>query len=279
MVNPLIALISDFGSRDPFVGIMKGVLATINPVVSMVDISHEIPPGDLLKAAVSLWQATPYFPTGTIFLCVVDPGVGTTRKPIVLVTEKHTFVGPDNGIFSFICGKEFHIWEIHNPNYLLPSPSSTFHGRDVFAPAAAHISLRLDPSDLGPTVETLTRLPNPRLSLQTNDRIIGEVLFADHFGNCLTSLGRFDNQSGAVDFEPWLGGVPHRRGISGFSIHLPEKGTLPMAKTFGQIESGKCAGILGSSGLLEIAANGKSAADILDLKRRETVELHFKSKD
>ena len=125
---PLIALLTDFGDDDPFVGIMKGVIANIVPQAKMVDITHNIPPGDVRRGAVMLWQAIPYFPSGSIFLIVVDPGVGTTRRGIIAESGDHIFVGPDNGMFSFIGIENLPAWELTSHQFQLPGKGNTFHG-------------------------------------------------------------------------------------------------------------------------------------------------------
>src|SRR3990170_218256 len=182
-----IALLTDFGYLDPFSGILKGVIAKIAAGISIVDITHGISPGDVRRAAIVLWQSRIYFPAGTIFLCVVDPGVGTARRGIILKVNEHVYIGPDNGIFTFILGEEYQAWEIRNPDYALPEPGITFHGRDIFSPAAAHIAQGVSPYDFGPSIYNLFLLPNPVLEYPSAGILNGEILFADHFGNLLTS--------------------------------------------------------------------------------------------
>jgi S-adenosylmethionine hydrolase len=190
MTSPLIAILTDFGTSDPFVGIMKGVIAQIAPGVPTIDLTHEIPPGDIRRAAVELWRSTPYFPNGTVFLCVVDPGVGTARRSVIVTgnlmqdrTEKaYTFVGPDNGTFTFL-EHTLPAWELKSPSFALQGASSTFHGRDVYAPAAAYAALGHAGAEFGPPVKELVRLPLPRLKTSANGQLQGEILHADHFGN------------------------------------------------------------------------------------------------
>jgi S-adenosylmethionine hydrolase len=258
---------------------MKGVIAKIAPGVPMVDLSHEIPPGDVRRGAVTLWQAQPYFPEGTIFLVVVDPGVGTTRRPILIHTQSQTFIGPDNGVFSFLLDDGFECWELEAPAYRLSNPGMTFHGRDIFAPAAGYAAKGVPGSDFGPPVGDLVRLPPPELSSPAPGMIQGEVLHADQFGNLLTSLGCFEPQGAEwMSFKPWCGSS-HELQISSRGIHLqlPNGMELPWVKTFAEIPPGRCAALLGSSGLVEIAANRQSAEEILSIKSGEMVKLVYPS--
>jgi S-adenosyl-L-methionine hydrolase (adenosine-forming) len=270
--NPIIIL-TDFGIADPFVGVMKGVIARIAPSVATIDLTHQIPPGNVLRGAITLWQSANYFTEGSVFLGVVDPGVGTSRKPVVFRARikkeepPSLFVGPDNGLFTFLLKENAEAWEISKPEFMLPSLSRTFHGRDVFAPAAAHLANGIQPEDLGPPLQQPVRLPYPRLFSSREQEVHGEVLFSDRFGNILTSLGRFERQdSDTLHLLPWLPGVPETRYIQNRTfLSLPDGTRLPFTNTYDEIPAGKCAALVGSSGLLEIAANRKSAAEILNL--------------
>jgi S-adenosylmethionine hydrolase len=287
MAPPIIAILTDFGTRDPFVGIMKGVIAGIASQARTIDLTHEIPPGDLRHGALALWQSAQYFPDGTIFLCVVDPGVGTSRRGVIVTAEvdtiqgrrRFTFVGPDNGIFSYVLHLGFQAWELANPSLRLPDTSSTFHGRDIFAPAAAYTANGIPGSEFGPAIEQLVELPYPRLIVMEN-RAKGEILFADRFGNLLTSLGQFKPAGNEIfHLQPWVPGVqPAVFNRQTARLVIPG-GELRLAKTFGELRGTECAGIVGSSGLLEIAANGKSAAELLGLKPGGLVELYDQRKD
>jgi S-adenosyl-L-methionine hydrolase (adenosine-forming) len=270
--NPII-LMTDFGGTDPFVGIMKGVIHRIAPEAATIDLTHEIPPGNVLRGAVTLWQSAAFFPPGAIFLAVVDPGVGSTRKPAVFKARLKNdeqaclFVGPDNGLFTFLLKENAEAWEIRKQEYILPDPSRTFHGRDIFAPAAAHLWNGVQPVELGPALQQPVRLPNPRLFSKQEHEIHGEVLFSDRFGNVLTSLGRFSREdSDNLRMSPWLPGVPETSFIQSRTyLSLPDGTRLPFYSSYEEIPPGKCAVVVGSSSLLEIAANRKSAAEILKL--------------
>lgn len=272
--TPPIAILTDFGSIDPFVGILKGVVARLSPSSKLIDLSNDIPPGDILRGAMALWQAGPFFPAPTVFLCVIDPGVGTARRGLYLQSQGSIFIGPDNGLFTFILGEGAQAWELANQDLALSNPSSTFHGRDIFAPAAAYAALGNPGESFGPAVPDLVQLPQPRLEILDNGAIQGEVLYADHFGNLLTSLGRFLPAREGYTLQPWLPGLPSLK-ITGSALHvaLPSGERLSIANTFAEIEPNSCAGVIGSTGLLEIAANRSSAAELLDLHGGERISL------
>jgi S-adenosylmethionine hydrolase len=278
--SPLIALITDFGENDPFVGIMKGVISKIAPGIKFIDITHNIPPGDIQRAAVMLWQSKPYFPSGSIFLTVVDPGVGTSRRGLICCSDDHIFIGPDNGLFTFVLDSSSEQWQLDNKRYQLPNPGTTFHGRDIFAPAAGYTAKGVVGSEFGPIVTDILRLPDPRFQLSPN-QIQGEILYADRFGNLLTSLGKFTS-SDQVNFEiePWLdveselsGRVRITREHA--SVKLEDGQILPWVNTFADLLDGECGILVGSSGLLEISANQNSAANLLNLSSGENVTLNF----
>ncbi len=277
-MNPTIAILTDFGSQDPFVGIMKGVIAGINPGAQHIDLNNQIPPGDIQRAAITLWQSRDYFPKGTTFLTVVDPGVGTQRRSIILKSDGYTFVGPDNGVFTLILGDDWKAWELVNPDLMMPNPGNTFHGRDIFAPAAAHASKGVPGPEFGDAIHDLVLLPAPKLDSPSPGTIRGEILHADHFGNLLTSLGRFDLiDNGSWEYRPWIG-ESHTQEIdsSNAIIKLPDGSQLPWVKTFGEIPENECTVLVGSSGLIEIVANRQSAAEMLELSGGESVTLIWK---
>ena len=275
---PSIAILTDFGHSDPFVGIMKGVIARIAPQASLIDITHNIPPGDIQRAAVMLWQSKRFFPTGTIFLSVVDPGVGTLRRGIIVQTENQLFVGPDNGLFSFILEQQFEAWELIESRFQLPQPGTSFHGRDIFAPAAAHAANGIEGSQFGPSITEVIQLPEPRLHIKSN-QIEGEILYSDQFGNLLTSLGKWiSSDREKFFFDPWLNlGASLSEDVTiaknQASLMLPDGHILPWVDTFADIPDGDCGMLVGSSGLVEIAAYRSRAVDILKLSSGDPVTL------
>jgi len=275
---PLIVLMTDYGLADPFSGILKGVISRIAPEVAMIDLTHEIPRGDILRGAINLWQARPFFPEGTIFLCVVDPGVGTTRRGILVNSGGYSFIGPDNGLFTFIYETDFKVRELYNPAYFLPITSTTFHGRDIFAPVAAYVARSIPAEELGPVITNPTRLPLPRLDCPNVGVLQGECLFADRYGNMLTSLGKFQDFQESLLFTPWISVRPSLAAASKYPVknlylHLQNGKRLLWVNTFAAIPDGDCAFLVGSSGLLEIVANQQSATNLLGLGVGETVIL------
>lgn len=278
-MNSPIIILTDFGITDPFVGIMKGVIAQISPQSQIIDLTHEIPPGDIRRGAITLWQSVDYFPTGSTFLVVIDPGVGTSRRAILLHNGKHTFIAPDNGVLSFVLGDQPQAWEITNPLLTLPNPGNTFHGRDIFAPAAAHASTGISSSEFGESILDLEHLPIPRLECPSPGIIHGQILHADRFGNLLTSLGKYNYQEGQIRFNPWIGEINSFTFKSeNVRLELGSGQTLSLVNTFADIPPEQCAVILGSSGLLEIVANRQSAANLLNLLPNEPITLRFKPK-
>jgi S-adenosylmethionine hydrolase len=275
--NPPIVIVTDFGTSDPFVGVMKGVINKIAPLTPIIDLTHEIAPGDIRQGAITLWQAIDYFAPDSIFLVVIDPGVGTTRRPIILKNGDYTYIAPDNGVLSFVAGEKHYAWELSNPQLALPNPGSTFHGRDIFAPAAAHASLGVEPSQFGKPYRSLQRLDLPRLKSLQPGKLAGQILIADRFGNLLTSLGKFTSAgNNLVAFNPWVGGSDtFLAKPETFKLELPNGKSFSWVKTFAEIPEGDCAALLGSSGLLEIAANRQSAANLLNLDANEPVILQF----
>jgi S-adenosylmethionine hydrolase len=275
----LITILTDFGNKDPFTGIMKGVIADIAPDANILDLTNEIPPGDILRGAIALWQAAGYFPKGTVFLCVVDPGVGTSRGAIILESGDYTFVGPDNGLFTFVMGKNRRIWELSNPDYWLPGPGSTFHGRDIFAPGAAYAALGVPGREFGAPVFDPVLIAPPRLERQVSGALAGEVMLADRFGNLLTSLGQFQKSTdGSFILKSWLPERVDPINEARFTmedsvLELPDGTILKWSDTFARVPPGSCAFLVGSSELIEIVSNQQSAGEILELKRGDPIAL------
>lgn len=263
---PILTLLTDFGTEDEYVGVMKGVILSIAPGLSLVDLSHRIPPQDVRRAALLLSNAVPYFPPDTVHLAVVDPGVGTERRPLAIRTPRGTFVGPDNGLFSWVLAEtpEWTAVEIRETAYRLARVSFTFHGRDLFAPAAAHLAAGLPLERLGPRVTDPVMLPPPRLEMSAG-ALEGEVLYADRFGNLVTSIGRFrwdgDRLVLVPAFRPtsaeWTVGAAAAR------ILLPGAVLPGVRRTYGEVAVGDPLALVGSSGFLEIAVRQGSAAAVL----------------
>jgi S-adenosylmethionine hydrolase len=275
---PCIALLTDFGTLDTFVGVMKGVVTRISPHVPIIDLTHNITPGDIREAAFKLWQAVPYFPRGTIFCVVVDPGVGSDRRPVAVAWPDRVCVGPDNGLFTYllVSDPDCRAHRLIAPDYQLPRVSSTFHGRDLFAPAAAHLSLGLPPASLGPPITDLARFPLPELELIEGPSVRGEILRIDRFGNFTTSIGTLRGEDDDLVLEPWLPHCPPARlPIAGLCLQLPNGVSLDLRATFGDVEVGEALTYVGSDGLLEIAVNRGRAADVLPLALGQEVVLGY----
>ena len=203
----IITLLSDFGLDDPYVGIVKGVILGINPAARLVDLTHTVPPQDVLRGALALEAAYRFFPRGTVHLAVVDPGVGGARRPVALLADGHYFVGPDNGLLGFLLESPGVIAvTLTNPAYHRAPPSRTFHARDVFAPVAAYCSLGATLRRFGLAARGLVRLPWPR-PRRGGGHALGQVLLADRFGNLLTNLGEADLPAAPAACAVEIGGV------------------------------------------------------------------------
>lgn len=248
----LITFTTDFGTRDWFVGTMKGVVLGINSRARVVDITHEIPSGDIRAGAFALAASCSFFPKGTIHVAVVDPGVGSTRKGIAVKTRNYVFVGPDNGVLSLAIGKH-EIEAIHsleNETYFLKPVSTTFHGRDIFSPVAAHLSRGVQLQKFGPRQSDFVELKwsAPR---RLKNGISGEVVYIDKFGNSITNI------RGEI-----LGRSPNRVcQVLGKKVIR-----CPLVDFYQAVPPGKPAAIISSSGFLEIAVNGGSAEKQLGLR-------------
>lgn len=255
----VIAFITDFGLRDWFVGTMKGVVLGLAPTAGLVDITHDIPAGDIRAGAFALASACRFFPKGTIHVAVVDPGVGSARRAIGVRTRDYFFIGPDNGVLSWALRneKEISARYLQNDQYFRKPISQTFHGRDLFAPAAAHLSRGVPISALGPVAEDYVRLEWPGLEV-SGEAVTGAVIYVDRFGNAITNI-----DAHAID-------AFHGRRVSVFAG----------ARRLGWVEDyysavarGRTVAVRGSSGFLEIAVNGGSAARQLKLKAGSVVSV------
>ncbi|TET35226.1 MAG: hypothetical protein E3J69_05605 [Anaerolineales bacterium] len=274
-----IAIITDFGMDDTYLGMMKAAIAGISPEARIIDLTHAIPPGDVQRAAFEAWRVRSYLPPETVLLAVVDPGVGTKRRAIALKLPGLYCVGPDNGLFSFLLysTNKYKAAELVNPHYQLQTISNTFHGRDIFAPAAAYLAQDIPLEDFGPISQELVRLPDPLLEDLGAGSIQGEIMQSDHFGNLITSIGRFDNTDDDLSFKPWIPPFSARTIIAqDYEVILPQGNVVPLGRTFGDAPKGEALAYIGSSGLLEIAINGGDAAKTLNLTPGD--EIIFKLK-
>jgi S-adenosylmethionine hydrolase len=248
-VNRIITLTTDFGTRDWFVGAMKGVILGIAPGAAVVDVTHDIPPGDIRAGAFALAAGCRFFPKGTVHVVVVDPGVGGARGAIAVQTVNHFFVAPDNGVLSLAVAREAirDVRRLENEEFFLHPVSRTFHGRDVFAPVGAHLSRGISIRRLGRAQEEFVRLPWPEPRVYSR-RIEGEVVYIDGFGNAITNI----RTATLAD-----------RGGAAFA---GRKRLGPLKSFYQSVGAGQAAAVPGSSGFVEIAVNGGSAARRLGLR-------------
>lgn len=272
MAAPPIVLTTDFGTADAYVGVMKGVILTINPTATIVDLTHQILPQDISQAAFVLGTSHRFFPAGAIHVVVVDPGVGTDRRALLLVTPRERFLAPDNGVLSWIIRqhldqppeKEGRVlvppgcsaYQLTNPQYWLSPVSQTFHARDIFAPVAAHLSLGVPPESLGQPVGDLVWLPPPEPTCQDNT-IQGQVIFTDHFGNLITNIS-----------------AQQLAGASNMQVEVKGQRIPRLSRTFQEGDShqpGHLVALLGSHGYLEIAVREGNAAVKLEAGAGEPV--------
>jgi len=255
---PIITLLTDFGAQDYFVGAMKGAILSINSDAGIVDITHEIPPRDIRAAAFNLLAVYEDFPAGSVHVAVVDPGVGSARRGIIVKCAGQFFVGPDNGVFSWICERERGFLAVHltNQKFFRHPLSNTFHGRDVFAPVAAALSNGVDLKQFGPSIDNLVQLGSIE-PLPIDGGLEATIIHIDRFGNCITNLTRDHFAAGAKL-------VVNGREVSSLREFFAEKG--------GAQDQLFC--ILGSAGFLEIAAENNSAAQILNARRGDLVILY-----
>ena len=254
MARPVIALLTDFGTRDHYAGAMRGVVLGICPEATLADITHDIGPQDVLGGAIELAAAFRFFPTGTVFLAVVDPGVGSARRAIAAAAGDYTFVAPDNGLLTVVFQETppAQIVELTERQYALPTVSRTFEGRDRFAPAAAWLAKGLNLRDLGAPLDSWQRLVIPEPAIE-GDQLGGEVLHVDRFGNLVTNITR-------RQLESFAGGQVIR-------VAIGQRRIEGVVGSYSEVGTGSTCALYGSSDRLEIAVNGGSAADQLGLGR------------
>src|SRR5262245_17521732 len=265
MTRHLITLITDFGLEDPFVGVMKGVILGIAPEVQVVDITHSIPSHDVFRASLALRASHRFFPEGTVHVVVVDPGVGSWRRPILIATKRYFFVGPDNGVLSVAreLEDEAQVFHLTSRQYFLRPVSNTFHGRDVFSPVAAWLSRGVAPDSLGERVDTLVKLDFPGVRRNGNI-LIAKVLHADKFGNLVTNISADDMSGPEGDSLP-------------FWIQIGDRELSQLRSSYAEALPGEIFAIWGSSGLLEISMNQASAAETLRIDKNQEFRVVLRS--
>lgn len=248
----VITLLTDFGLEDAYVGIVKGVILSVNPSVTIVDISHQINPRDLVRAAYLIESSYSYFAPGTVHVAVVDPGVGSDRSIVGVEVKGHRFLAPDNGVLTAVLAKgpADRVVRVENRSLFLKSVSTTFHGRDIFAPVAAHWSMGLDLGALGPTVDSraLVRLSLPQPVAAGDMEMIGRVITSDRFGNLITNIREQDLILFMETFD-----------TSGLTVQIGGRTIHGLSVCYASVAFGKPLALIGSTGRLEISVNGGSA--------------------
>jgi S-adenosylmethionine hydrolase len=262
----IITLLTDFGEKDEFVGVMKGVILGVNPAVSLIDITHRIDPQDIVQAAYLIPSYYPFFPKGTVHIIVVDPGVGSDRPIIALEMAGHVFLAPDNGVLSLLLdsGDIDSIVNVNNQNYFLAPVSQTFHGRDIFAPVGAHISIGIDVGKTGIPLgkRDLVRLDIQKPHLTNRGKLVGAIISIDRFGNLITNIKLSDvNESFGTHPDAILQVEVGERKIEGLSESYQGAGNDNLLA------------IIGSRGYLEIAVNRGSAHEHLNVNKGDLVYL------
>ena len=262
MAQNIITLTTDFGTTDIFIGVMKGVILNINPDAKIIDITHDIEPQDVYAGAFLLSSAHRYFPPGTVHVGVIDPGVGSARRAIAVETERYYFVAPDNGLLSYTLHKEKvrRAVNLTNPKYFLPQISNTFHGRDIFAPVAAHISRGVSLNLFGEQITNIVQIP-----ISTPDtsetQIIGQIIYIDRFGNLITNISHqlFEVVKKGRDF----------------TISVKDRQIQRICRAYAESSVGELLGIFSSFGNLEIAINAGNAAETLGIRRGDSIKIRF----
>jgi S-adenosylmethionine hydrolase len=264
-MRPIVALLTDFGTRDFYVGATRGAVLAACPEATLVDITHEIPAHEVREAAFCLAAARPAFPPGTVFLAVVDPGVGSSRRGIVVEAGDHRFVAPDNGILSLVFDESpgFRVHQIQNPGWWRGDVSPTFHGRDVFAPVAGRLASGAAIGEAGPPVSDPERFAQPGVVPVDGRQWQGSVVHVDRFGNLVTSFA-------PATLTPILRSF----GFDPTAFVVVVEGmVLPLVKTYAEVAPGEPCGLVGGSGRLEVAVNQGNAARELEASVGTSVRL------
>ncbi len=268
----LVTLTTDFGQFDGYAAVLKGVILTINPQAQPLDFTHQIEPQNVAQAAYLLHTGYRYFPSGSVHLIVVDPGVGSDRKAIALATPEYAFVAPDNGVLTYVWDAAVARWgrdkltlvELDNPRWWRPDISTTFHGRDIFAPVAAHLAAGVNITELGRPLDELVRLPLKQPAQRPDGRWEGHIVHVDRFGNCITSFTReFLNDVGSDE---------------SIEVHILDQRINNICRTYGDSEWGMVMALIGSSGRLELAVRNGNAAQLLGVGVGDSLRISTRQK-
>jgi S-adenosylmethionine hydrolase len=260
----IVTLLTDFGTADYFAGALRGAVLASNPQAQVVDITHEIPPHDVEAGAFTLLASFGAFPVGTVHVAVVDPGVGSSRRPVAVATPEHIFVGTDNGLFGYVYERveSFSVFHLTNEKYFHGDVSTTFHGRDIFAPVAGALARGVAFEELGPRIEDFVRLRFARPERQADGTLVGAIIHVDRFGNCVTNVAPRDLEHEAFGRGSRLsvGG----REVNCFRRFFADESSARMGEPFA---------IWGSAGLLELSVYRDSAARVLGVRRGARVVI------
>ena len=261
MSRQLITLTTDFGLKDSYIAEMKAVILSISPNATIIDVTHDIEKFNIRMGAYILALATPYFPKGTIHIAIVDPGVGTLRRPLLIQTKQSFYIGPDNGLLVLAAKNQNikHIYEVRNPKLMLPQISGTFHGRDVFAPAAAHLANGTPPTEFGPETREITR-PEFAKIVRRKNVLVGEVLHIDSFGNIITNLKKTDLEKA---------NIKNALTVTLKNVRLK----LKLCKAYDEVGPQEPLAVIGSHNLLEISINQGNAANKFRIEAEDKIRL------
>ena len=261
--RPIITLTTDFGEADYYVPAMKGVIHTVNPAAEIIDLTHLIPPHDIYAAAFTLMCCYKDFPRGTIHLVVVDPGVGSSRRPIMATAGEYHFVGPDNGVFSYIYQRErtSRIVHLTAEHYFRQPVSNTFHGRDIFAPCAAYASKLVDWRMMGDEISDPVRFNTPAPNVASDKLIRGHVIHVDRFGNIITNISKDE--------------LTDERISRGARVRIGSREATRVLSHFAEANKDELFAYFGSAGLLELAVPRASAARLVEARRGVEVEVNI----
>ena len=264
MKNSVITLLTDFGTKDHYVASMKGTILSINPKCTLIDITHHVSPHDINEGAFILANAYSFFPKGTIHVSVIDPGVGSPRRPILIVTPNYLFVGPDNGLFTFVLKREKmkKVVALTNQKYFFPHMSTTFHGRDLFAPVAAYLSLGVKPNEFGPELNSWVELDfeKPRVR---RGKLTGEILHIDAFGNLISNI----NEEQLFHFVK----------NHSFVIRTGKRDIQGLKKGYWEAQEGELLALIGSGDFLEISVREGDAQKVLKSRQGDKVRIRLQA--
>jgi hypothetical protein len=267
-MRPIVTLTTDFGIRDSYVGVMKGVILSICPTAHLVDITHAITPQNVVEAAFIVQSFVPYFPVGTVHLVVVDPGVGSPRRAIALTTPRARYVGPDNGVLGPVWQDARTRWtpaevrtvELTVPRFWRPQVSTTFHGRDIFAPVAAHLAAGIPLRAFGPALDTIEVASLPEPVREPDGSLRGSIIYVDHFGNCVSNI--------TVAHLDWLG--PQHQELE---VTVGEHSVGTIQRTYADVAPGMPLALPGSNGRLELAVRNGHASQTLGVAAGDIVRV------